>query len=399
MRHYQYTLTAADVRRHAEGPLQQHLPLADYKRSVPASRLRQLLLAMACWGLSLSATAKRLKRLPSHETVRQALHANLPELDALRRCLSAALQANLPKALRRRRVDLALDLHNIPFYGDKQTPGLRGGKAKAGTKYFWTYATVALLHKGRRWTVGLLPVSSQSLADVVAALTAQVEQAGLRVRALLLDAGFYSAEVIAALQQKQVPFLMPALKRGRLNGKRGPTGTAAFFARTHDGLFEHVWRSRGKKDGVEVRVRLAVAVRSRRLRRKERKQGRPAGRGGWVKEAWVYAFWGLAVAQARSLIGLYRRRFGIESSYRQLRQGLAKTSGTDERLRLLLVGLALLLRNCWVWLHWAVLSTPRRGGRRFNWDRLRLKAMLGWIAASLERLLGRRLEVPTDRPG
>ena len=28
-----------------------------------------------------------------------------------------------------------------------------------------------------------------------------------------------------------------------------------------------------------------------------------------------------------------------------------------------LVGVALVLRNVWVWLHWEQLSTPRRGGR------------------------------------
>jgi hypothetical protein len=37
------------------------------------------------------------------------------------------------------------------------------------------------------------------------------------------------------------------------------------------------------------------------------------------------------------------------------------------------VVVALLLRNVWVWLHYAVLSTPRRGSRRLNPGRLSLK--------------------------
>ena len=45
---------------------------------------------------------------------------------------------------------------------------------------------------------------------------------------------------------------------------------------------------------------------------------------------------------------LFRKRFGIETSYRQLGEGLAQTTSRDRRYRLLRVGLALLLRNVWV---------------------------------------------------
>ena len=38
-------------------------------------------------------------------------------------------------------------------------------------------------------------------------------------------------------------------------------------------------------------------------------------------------------------------------------------------MRLLLAGVALVLRNVWVWLHYAVLSTARRGSRRYNPER------------------------------
>ncbi len=398
MRQRHYTLTSAQVRHEAEALVQQHLPLADYKKSITAGQLRQLLLVMACWGLSLFAACRRLKGYPSHETCRKALHANLPELDQLRKLLVEALQSNLPRCLRRRRRwDLALDLHCIPFYGDKQTKGIRGGQHKQGTKYFWTYATICVVHKGHRWTLGLLPVCAKGLELIVTALLEQVKQSGIRIRTLLLDRGFYSAEVIACLQDKQIPFVMPALKRGRLNGGNGPTGTAGYFAKTEDGLFEHTWNKGGKKSGMEVTVNLAVVVHSRRLRPKEKQKGKKAGKGGWLKETWVFAYGGLTVNKARALEQRYSRRFGIESSYRQLRQALARTSSKDERVRLLLVGLALLLRNVWVWLHWQVLSTPRRGGRRFRLDRLRLETMLFWIAEEIKALYGVRLEVQIDR--
>jgi hypothetical protein len=45
---------------------------------------------------------------------------------------------------------------------------------------------------------------------------------------------------------------------------------------------------------------------------------------------------------------IYRHRFGIETSYRQMHSVRARTSSRDPRLRLLLVGLALILVNLYV---------------------------------------------------
>ena len=52
--------------------------------------------------------------------------------------------------------------------------------------------------------------------------------------------------------------------------------------------------------------------------------------------------------QAERLRQLYRRRFGIETSYRQKNQAKATTTSRDSVYRLLLEGLAYLLRQVWV---------------------------------------------------
>jgi putative transposase len=84
----------------------------------------------------------------------------------------------------------------------------------------------------------------------------------------------------------------------------------------------------------------------------------------------------------------YRLRFGIESSYRQLNQARIRTCSRDPLLRLLFVGIALILRNLWVWLHLLVLSTPRRGGRVLRLDKLRFRTMLLWLLHLVEETLG-----------
>jgi hypothetical protein len=81
-----------------------------------------------------------------------------------------------------------------------------------------------------------------------------------------------------------------------------------------------------------------------------------------------------------------------------MNQTRGRTTTRRPELRLLYVGLALLLRNEWVWLHFEVLSTPRRGGRSIRLERLRLGAMLHWLLEVIEETYGTIGETPTERP-
>jgi putative transposase len=112
----------------------------------------------------------------------------------------------------------------------------------------------------------------------------------------------------------------------------------------------------------------------------------------------VYAFRGFEASSTRWVRETYRRRFAIETSYRQAHQGRARTCTRNPLVRLLLVAVALVLRNVWVWLHYAVLSTPRRGNRRYNPERLTLKAMLLWLQHQAEEELGVRGQIASERP-
>ena len=84
----------------------------------------------------------------------------------------------------------------------------------------------------------------------------------------------------------------------------------------------------------------------------------------------------------------YRQRFGIETSYRQMEQARIRTSTHDPLLRLLYVGVAMILRNVWAWLHWEVLSHRRRGGRRVDLGQLTFRGMLLWLQHYAEDWLG-----------
>jgi hypothetical protein len=60
-------------------------------------------------------------------------------------------------------------------------------------------------------------------------------------------------------------------------------------------------------------------------------------------------------------------------------------------------GIALVLRNLWVWLHHAVMSLPRRGGRVILLERLRWETLLLWLLHAAEAVFGVADTTVTDR--
>lgn len=58
------------------------------------------------------------------------------------------------------------------------------------------------------------------------------------------------------------------------------------------------------------------------------------------------------------------------------------------RVRLLQMGVALVLRNIWVWLHFELLSSSKGEQPVLNLGLLRLTELMRWIAVTLEKELG-----------
>ena len=101
------------------------------------------------------------------------------------------------------------------------------------------------------------------------------------------------------------------------------------------------------------------------------------------RQALIYAYWGHRPSTPDSVFATYRLRFGIESSYRQLHEGRIRTTTRRPEVRLLYVGIALVLRNLWVWLHYTVLAERHRGGRQLQLGLLPFAALLVWAPFSM----------------
>jgi putative transposase len=130
---------------------------------------------------------------------------------------------------------------------------------------------------------------------------------------LLLDRGFFSVGVIRYLQAARHPFLMPVICRGRkLDDPRGPSGTNVFLTWKQSGWGEYTLH-----DAQRRSARVAICVKCRSYRGQWQRHGR---------QRLVYAFWGLSPPSFDWVRPIYRLRFAIETTYRQMHQARIRTS-------------------------------------------------------------------------
>jgi hypothetical protein len=108
-------------------------------------------------------------------------------------------------------------------------------------------------------------------------------------------------------------------------------------------------------------------------------------RGRHQREALVSATWGVTPRPLRWMRVTSRSRFGMESSYRQSHQARMCTSSRKPALRLWFMGVALVLRNGWVWLHVEVMAQPQRGARQLRPQSLRFARLLMWLLMEVAR--------------
>jgi len=242
-----------------------------------------------------------------------------------------------------------------------------------GTTHFFTYATAYVVVRGRRYTLARCRVrATQRMDHVLRTLLARLVTLGIRLKLLLLDRGFYSGRVIRDLLTCALPFIMPAVKRGKQSTTAGgPTGTYALAAQKHSHWTPYTLKS--AKEG-HVDFDLAVVCHNTR-----------GHRGRHQREALLYATWGVTHRPLNWIRATYRRRFGLESSYRQSHQARIRTSSRKPAWRVLCLGVALVWRNVWGWLHAEGIAQPRWGARQLRPQSMRFARLLMWLLMEVAR--------------
>jgi putative transposase len=346
--------------------LLEHLPL-EMEGSYTLRDLFEILLRAASRGDSIEHTVRSLEGAPSGNGIRYHLD-KLEDMAMLEGQLNAALHSRIPPKIAKKRHRMAIDLHLIPYYGvptEAEAPYVYRSKAESGTTRFFAYATVYVICRNQRVTLGIHAVPChETLVATVTYLLAMLYPLRVRVKHLCLDRGFYNVPVIRWLKALNIPFILPAVIRGKNGGTRALLKGRKSYATSYT-------IHSAQYGSVNCQMRVICSYLK-------------GFKGQHGIRYIVYVVHRINVA-LHQINHYYRQRFGIETSYRIKNHCRIRTTTKNPVTRLLFVALAFILVNLWVYLLWHFVSRPRRGGQVVYQELFRLKTMLEFLSHAVER--------------
>ena len=337
-----------------------------------------VLFCALCRIQSIFAACRNLAGSPDDRTVAAAILKTLPEYSRLQKLVNQTLADQLPKNLCKKEKRIAIDLVLIPYHGKHcyNVNEIYRSQPKSGTSHFHAYATVCVLHKGFRYTIALTPVAKgEEMKVVVKRLLDQCKNIGLKCKLLLLDRGFYSVSVISYLKHAQVPFVMPVICRGKKETKDQPAGGTRKYRNWKKSGFDR-YELKTKVKGKESKTWFYVCVCCKNQNGKRGKRGR---------KSYTFAYYGTDSGRARWYFETYRKRFGIETSYRQSNECRIRTSTRKPQLRFLYFALSMLMRNTWLWFERTYVMNRGRQRRQERESYFSFKDLLGRLRNFLEK--------------
>ena len=224
------------------------------------------------------------------------------------------------------KVDLAVDFTDWLYYGNKSDPMVLGTQPRKGSHLAYKFATISVVEKNQRFTLLALPVDNYSeMVNIVERLLTYAERK-VKIRRVYLDRWFYQVRVVKMLKWHGVKFIIrtpekKSIKRIIAEGRETPI-VVDYRIRSM-----RVWPPPAFED-----VRLFIV---NSCRNKDEK-------------ACFVTNLDVNKGNANRLAELFRKRWGIETSYRVEGMFRAKTTSKNYGIRLFYFMFSVCLYNLWI---------------------------------------------------
>lgn len=272
---------------------------------------------------------------------------------------NSVLRTDAKKRFQRQTLDIAIDTHLIPYYGlpHEKKEELGRCKQKDGTTRFHVMATAYVIgKKGKRFTMAVIFVPlGTSMRGIVRDLLSLLRRCRITVGIMLLDRGFYTIDVVKLLRRFNIGFIMP-MKGSRLKKKRGCYSATYCMKSTTDGK------------PVTLPVNAVSVIRYNK--------GKRFRHHGAMQLCFIT---GGIDFSLRRIAEFYRKRFGIESSYKLDKAIRPRTSSRNPAIRLFLFSAAVLIQNFWVMIKLVFCKRVCRASERMVTLRDFADILLYWV--------------------
>ena len=229
--------------------------------------------------------------------------------------------------LRNRKVGLAFDTTDEPYYGKVEGLWIHHYQPVRGSTGCFRYITTSIVYNDRRFILGSLPVRVG--ADTVELVMELIENAKkfVSIETTLFDRGFDSYELIDSLQKAHVHYQILWKKNA---------WTTKEFKKMKRGKTKEIMKVRKyskNKSGYKVKIRFIFIKRYKRY-----KKGRAYN--------WIFATNTRQKSQ-HFYVDKYKKRWGIETVFRVLDDIRIKTTTKNVIIRYFINIFCCLLYNLW----------------------------------------------------
>lgn len=372
---HQHELKAEDVRAYTIRALKKHFHIEAHGYCCTTDMIYDILMKASAECSSLEATCADLEQVADSNTVREYVNQALPiqSLRSQEEQSNQTLASCIPASMVRKGVEIAIDFHDEPFYGKQES--LRavtcGGQAKKGTAHFVRIATAYVIWRQVRLTLAVHYVlPDEKSLEVLKILLERLKNLHFEAKVLYMDKGFAASPIIDYLTSIDQPAIIANPIRGKAGGTRA-------LCRGRSSYTTSYTFTKGTQATVAMKASL-VPDKTGQLRRK------------WLSFITILLDWSV-----EKIYQEYRRRFGIECSYRLLRRVRATTTSRNPALRFFLLSIGLILTNAWVFLRWEFARLMAAGPRRVEENRFRLHRFRKLLIRSIEKRYGTICTIPT----
>ena len=292
-----------------------------------------------------SKLSKDGTKLPSRSWVlgilKESRHDHM--LIRCKRMIKRSMLRARRRGMLRKAVDVSADMHDIPFYGKVMDAFyVVRSKGKKGTTRFNRLATLHCVVNGSRLTLGVEVVrKGESGADVLRRLLETCRRHRIAFSSITLDRGFYSAGVINLVKEMGIRMVMPAVKHDRVKDL-----IKEYDAGKLDAISAHTITSKTGETASYAPV----------TKRKEKQADAEPAKSRRKKTDIEDRYHIFATSMSDFWIGgdpdrvaeFYRKRWGIENSYKCYEQMRPRTTTTSNTVRIVFWFIPFLLYNMWI---------------------------------------------------
>jgi len=157
------------------------------------------------------------KNVPSADSIHDYINSNSIDyiMSSFRQINTEIIQhANIKGTYQ----DVAIDFHDIPYYGNKNTPGIRGIKPKNGTSWGYSFCSLDIIGD-IKLTLDVIDINglTKNYSILMESMIQRLKAMEINLRTLFMDREFFNNPTISTLQKLNKNYVIAAKSNKKIN--------------------------------------------------------------------------------------------------------------------------------------------------------------------------------------